>query len=56
MEQARNIELFMSKNNMGVKYALDHHGGTVTPSPAQVSTFIVFIREKKGKKSKSGNS
>ena len=34
MEQALNIELFMSKNNMVVKYVLDHHGGTVTPSPA----------------------
>ena len=34
MEQAHNIELLMSKNNMGVKYVLDHHGGTVTPSLA----------------------
>ena len=41
VEQERNQELFKSKHNMGAKYVLDYHRGTVTPSPVQVSTFII---------------
>ena len=40
VEQARNLELFKSKHNMGVKYVLEYHRGAVTPGPVQVSTFI----------------
>ena len=45
VDQARNLELFKFKYNMGAKYVLDHHGGIVTPSPAQVSIFKIFIRK-----------
>ena len=41
VEQARNLELFKSKHNMGVKYVLEYHRGAVTPGPVQVSTFII---------------
>ena len=41
VEQARNLELFKSKHNMGVKYVLEYHRGAVTPCPVQVSTFII---------------
>jgi hypothetical protein len=42
VEQAYNLELFKSKHNMGAKYALDYHRGTVTPSPVQVGTIKIL--------------
>ena len=50
VEQARNLEPFKSKHNTRAKYVLDYHRGTVTPSPAQVSTFKIFISEKEEKR------
>ena len=50
VDQARNLELFKSKHNMGDKYVLDCHRETVTPSPVQVSTFKTFICEEKEKR------
>ena len=41
VDQARNLELFKYKRNMGANYALDYHRGTVTTTPVQVSTFII---------------
>jgi len=37
VEQARNLELFKSKHNMGVKYVLEYHRGAVTPGPVQLT-------------------
>ena len=39
VDQARNLELFKFKYNMGAKYVLEYHKGTVTQSPVQVSTY-----------------
>ena len=36
MEQANNLEVFNTLHKMGVKHALDHQRGTVTPSPVCV--------------------
>ena len=41
VDKAGNQELFKSEHNMGVKYVLEYHRGIVTPSPVQVSTFII---------------
>ena len=53
VDQARNLELFKYKRNMGANYALDYHRGTVTTTPVQVSTFII---EKNGEELKIMNS
>ena len=42
VEQANNLEVLKSKHNMGAKYALDYHRGTVTPTPVQVSTIRIL--------------
>ena len=36
VDQARNLELFKSKHNMGAKYVMDYQRGTATPIPVQV--------------------
>ena len=40
--QARNLELFKYKRNMGANYALDYHRGTVTTTPVQSSNAELF--------------
>ena len=51
VEQARNLELFKSKHNMGAKYAMDYPRGTATPSPVQVHLRYLLVK-KKGKEIK----
>ena len=41
VDQARNLELFKYKRNMGANYVMDYHRGTVTTTPVQVGTFII---------------
>jgi len=35
VDQARNLELFKSKHNMGAKYVMDYQRGIATPSSVQ---------------------
>ena len=42
VDQARNLELFKYKRNMGANYALDYHRGTVTSTPVQSSNAELF--------------
>ena len=50
VDQARNLELFKFRYNMGAKYVLEYHKGTVTQSPVQVSTIKIFVCEENEKR------
>ena len=43
VEQANNLEVLNSKDNMGAKYALDYHAGTVTPSPVSTIKILYLV-------------